>query len=783
MGSRDLRYALRSLRKSPGFVVIAILALGAGLGLSTTMFAVMDAVLHPYTALKDPERLTSITWRFGARSPLSPAELYRYVRDNARSYQALVPVSEVVALLEAGGDLREMLGSRVSSRWFAVTGVRPRLGRAFTASESGDAAILGDRLWRTLHGARRSLDGASVQVNHRTYRVVGVLPRGAGAELLLPLPAGVDEGTVSGEAVTLLGRLKPGVTIVDADHELKAMARLLTDRYGTHAAPFGFNLAPLEARREELRDLHKAMVGAALAVLLIACQNLANLMLARGLARRREVALRLALGASRPAVVWQMFLESGLVTVAGAAAGALVAVWGSFLLGHRMPTEIQWVGLVEPQLSWRVFAASSLLAAISAVLFGLLPTIRVVRGVSLEEPLKADAGTTTGRGHQRFNALVAIEVAVTLVLLMGGGLLLRTVRELQREPPGLDSRSVFRADITAQPILDTVARFARRERVLTQVAAMPEVRDVASSGNQGVPGAAITAEMTGASTHLITMGGYPAVTPTYLKVLGLPILEGRDFELGDLSGPGVAIIDSVAARRLYPAQDPIGRMLKLGGAGSNGAWVRIVGVVRSPYVLEASSRYAPEPAVFVVRSGASPFGQLLIRVKSREPHALVSLQARLHELRDVSVGTLKPWDEARSQDLVSRGFLADVFVAMGVVALALAALGLYGVLAFAVSQRMREFAVRVALGADPGQLRRMVLQDAGAMLLAGIGGGAFVALAAGRMLDAVLVTIQPWDVRSLLLSEALLLAVGLLAALVPAHHAARADPVAILRVT
>jgi putative ABC transport system permease protein len=578
-------------------------------------------------------------------------------------------------------------------------------------------------------------------------------------------------------------RLKPGVTEEEADHELKAMARALTDRYGTPGAPFALNISSVLPRREELRDLHRALLGAALAVLLIACQNLAHLMMARGRARRREVALRLALGASRAAVVRQMFLESAVVTAGGTALGALIAVWGSFVLANRMPRDIEWIGFMEPQLSWRVFAAACLLAAGSAVLFGLLPAIRIVRGVSLDEPLRDESGTTTGRVRRWFDPLVATEVAISLVLMMGAGLLLRTVHELQRSALGPSSRTVFRAQTTASPLPDIGARRTRRERIVAQVARMPEVQDVATAGRIGVRGAAITAEMSGNSTRLLTMGVYPIVTPNYLRVLGLPILEGRDFEAGDASDPGVAIIDPVAAKWLYPGQDPVGRMLKLGGPASDAPWVRIIGVVRSPYSLEASERYAPSPAVFVVQGRINPFGELLIRTRTSDPRALVSLQARLHQLPEVAVGALRPWDEARARDLSSRGFLAAMFVAMGAVALALAALGLYGVLAYAVSRRRREFGIRLALGAEPVQLLRMVMHDGSVMILAGMGAGAFLALGAGRLLDALLVTVLPSDVWALVLSEALLLGVGVLAVLAPALRAMRADPIEILRAT
>jgi ABC-type antimicrobial peptide transport system permease subunit len=292
---------------------------------------------------------------------------------------------------------------------------------------------------------------------------------------------------------------------------------------------------------------------------------------------------------------------------------------------------------------------------------------------------------------------------------------------------------------------------------------------------------AITAEMTQDSPRTIAMRGYPVVSPSYVHVLGLPILRGRDFLPGDEAGSGMAVIDPVAAQRLYPNQDPIGRMIKLGAPASRAPWVPIVGLVRSPYVLDAEGRYAPPPSVFVARPLGGSGGELLIRTTTRDPRTVFRLQSALRSLPGAARTYVRPFDYSREGELASRGFLAKAFVAMGMVALGLAALGLYGVLAYAVSRRMREFAVRVALGAEPRVLLRMVLHDGLVMLLAGIGAGAFVALAAARLLDAVLIAVLPSDVVSLVLSEAVLITVGLAAALVPARRAARANPLEILR--
>jgi putative ABC transport system permease protein len=285
-------------------------------------------------------------------------------------------------------------------------------------------------------------------------------------------------------------------------------------------------------------------------------------MMTRGLAKRRELALRLALGASRGAVVKQMFTECALITIGGAALGAIIAFWGTDLLQNRMPPEVAWVGLVRPQLSWRVFALGAGAAALSSVLFGLLPAMRVAFNLNLDEPLKDDAGTTTGRVRYRYNPLVIAEVGLALVLMMGGGLLLRTVHQLQQEKSDTNDDTLWRGWVYLQRTQDTtVHRIIPTRRALqATIAGVPGVVEFAFRGGRQPRGGVISGEQTQDSTHTITMQSYPIVTPGYLHVVGLPILRGRDFEPGDAAGPGVAILDALAAQRLYPGEEAVGHM-------------------------------------------------------------------------------------------------------------------------------------------------------------------------------------------------------------------------------
>lgn len=780
------RYAWRSLAKSPAFVAIAVIALGVGLGLSTTMFAVMDAVLHPYQPYKDPETLFSINWWFGKRRPpMTEAELYRYIRDNTRSFSAVMAVEgwgQVVLQTPNGQEDVRLI--RIPARYFPVTGMSVELGRPFRAGDGEEVVVVGRELWRKVFGRQREIGDATVRLSDRVYRIVGVMPEGeCGMCARMPNSPGIESGSVQPTSSYLRPyvRLKPGVTREEAQTELRTLAQLLSDRHGVRDAPFAFDLTPRAQQREELRDLQKAMIGAALLVLLIACVNLAHLLLARGLARQRDLAVHMALGATRARVVRQMFTECAIITVAGAALGAVITLWGTDLLQNRMPREVAWVGLVRPQLSWRVFGLAAGAAAVSVVVFGLLPAIKVALGVNLDEPLKNDSGTTTGRMRQRYSPLVVSEVALALVLLMGGALLLRTLQQLTREELNFETRTLYQGwTWWRRGPSDTLPRPSRRVDMLATARGVPGVADVAFQTMSGLRGGGISAERTGDSAAIISARSFLVVTPNFITVLGLPILRGRNFEPGDAAGTGVAIVDPVAAERLYGRQDAVGRMVKLGGPFTDAPWVPIVGVMRSPTVLESNRRGAAPPMVLVCRADTVDQGTMILRLTADDPRIPATLQSRLRSDVGVSVG-IYPFDYERRAELISRGFLAKVFVGMGVVALGLSALGLYGVLAYAVSRRRREFAVRVALGAEPKALLRMVFHDGAVMLLAGTGVGAFAALAASRYLDAVLVSVLPSDVIALVLSEAVLLAVGFAAATAPARRAAKANPLDILR--
>ena len=794
MELRDFRYALRSLKKSPGFVAVAVLSLGLGLGLVTTMFALLDAVTNPYVPYRDADRLYQVSWRWHPRLHIDAFDVYTQVRDRTHSFEAVLPVvAWLGASLDSSADQGAIRAAMVSGRFFSVLGVRTPLGRTLTSADADrQVAVVSDALWRKAFSGRRSLSGASINFNRSVYSVVGVMPRG----MTFPYDAGVwvpmsdsTERTGAGlRNFSALVKLKSGVSLARADTELAALARQLTVRYNAAGAPFYIVLLPVRDDPMHLGDVHFAMLGASLAVLLIACANLANLMLARGLSKRREVALRLAVGASRGAVVWQMFTECVVITVAGALVGLAASVWGTQILATRVPADLWWLGVVLPQLSWRVFVLSALAAAGSAVLFGLIPAIRVANAVSLDEPLKDGAGTT-GRLRHRYSALAVTEVALALALLMGAGLLLKVVRHLSTYDYNFPARKLLQGWVW-RPGLDSVTapqRLAFQLSVVDGVRRVAGVADVATASNAWAPGGAVTAELTADSNRIVSLLSYPVVTPSFLRAMGLPVLQGRDFTDGDLAGNGAVILNTAAAALLYPRQDAVGHMLKLGGAAATAPWVRIVGVCRTALILSDSRDLASahaNPEVYVVRAASVGVQtRLVIRAAGDPAKLAVAVSRSLRSVAPRGNYGVYPLLYGYDAALQSRTFLAQLFASMGSFALVLAAVGMYGVLGYAVSRRIREFAVRLALGAQPSDLLKSVLHDGLVMALAGTGLGAFIALRSAFLLENFLEDVYPTDVGTLVVAEAVLIAVTIVACLAPALRAMRADPIEILRAT
>ena len=798
MIANDLRHAVRSLRKSPGFFAVGTLTLAIALGLGATTYATLDAVRHPYTPIRDVDRVYSIwMWGDGRSGNVTTWDIYTRLRDQGRFFEAISFTSSFAyAAVQAGEQLDNVLVQYAAPSLFELLDVAPIRGRAFNRDPHavGDdgVALVTAEYWRTtLHG--EPLSRATVTVQGETYAVIGVLPPGhwIRGDIWLRAPPSVFETGVGTQGMEAYVRLRRGVTPEMARRKADAIAAALTRDFGTGLRDFRIRLWPMKPPPRELETVHYALAAAALLILLIGCANLANLMLVRGTTRRRELAVRTAVGARRSALVRLLLSEAVLVAIAGAVGGALLAVWGTTLLQHQLPPEIPGIGLLVPRLSWRVFAFGVIATGVTIVLFGLLPALRA-SNVQVNEPLKDTAGTTTGRRQRDFHYLAIGEVALSLAVLMAGFLLIKAADSVAAYDFGYDPHRLWSATVwlgSGTPE-DSLTRFA--DDALTRVRT-----------TDGVLSAAMMAAIGGYTTFSDQAAGqrlggrvyrrtYPIVSPGFLRTLGIPIVRGRDFAEGDRHGTGAVILDEAAADSLWPGDSAVGRMIKISSSwGTRVPWRPVVGIARNAVLdFQTDPDLPREPGIYILRGtdgDSLPMPRRWnIVFRTRDEGAVTALRVQ-HEL-GATLGTrrgvfVRPWIWSFDDVVTGHEFIAAIFVVFAIFALGLAVVGLYGVLAYAANERQREFGVRVALGARAPDLARLVLHDALVMVLAGTAIGAFFAMWGSRTLGTWLYDVPQTDAVALVTAEGILFVTAMLAALGPALRAMRANPLEILRST
>lgn len=800
----DFRYAARSLAKAPLFTGVAVASLGLALALNTSVFALADAVMHPYNPYPEPERIiTPALFGGDPKKPLSIEERFRAVRDEMHVYDAIASYTDLRATMEAGTVVEDHLAVAASPNLFDILGVKPMLGRALRPDGAGSdlqAAVISFSLWnRVFNGAPLSR-GLHFNLGHATYTIVGVMPRG------VHFPGNTDiwvsETTVSRTSETWLRgpvpvlRLRRGATVAAARAELASIAARLTAAYSPRR-PIAARVFPLwmwSGLPPSLFLFQSFLGGTVTMVLIIACANLATMMLARAMARRRETAIRMALGASRRAVVRQVLAECTLIVAGGLVIGVLLTVWALNVIPHFATPYVPSIGDLQPVPSWRVFGFALGATIATIVVAGALPALRAA-ATDPAEPMKEGAGTTTGRLRDRYNPLIVLEVALSTALLMCSGLfLINVVRlaafEFQYAAKRLVVAPLF---VDAKQIRDSGGVEQFYDDLVARARGVPSAVIAATVHNPRPDGGMIYAEEGKSGDHWINSNEYFAVSPEYLRTFRIPILMGRDFEPGDRGGfaPGVVIVDERAAARLWPDMpNPVGRMLKLGTKEAQRPWLRVVGVAQN---VENGPRVdqdlPPEPRIYVVASHDLTRGRNLIvqgdGVGGDRGRAALALAVR-HEIEAfapaMTLPRVEPWLAGYEGRLTATGYMASLFGAFGVFGLILCAVGLYGVLAYTVNRRLREFAVRVALGARRRDVARIVVHDAAVTALAGVGIGAFLALRATRMIAEAMSGMPYATVIALVGAELVLFAAAALAALGPIRRAASADPVEILRV-
>jgi putative ABC transport system permease protein len=799
---QDLRYAVRTLVERPGFAVVAALTIALGVGGTTAMFSVVDAALLRPLPFADPGRLVMV-WASLPGAPQSAASWPEFVdwREQSRSFADMAVWRGQSINLTGTGEPERLIGAFVSDRFFPLLGARIHLGRGFTPDETDPAsvkpvAILSYGLWQRRFGGDAAMLGRTLLLNGQSHTVVGVLgPEFApgrapfdsyfmGSEVFLPAPYFPNKkGLARGESEMLvIGRLRPGLTAEQAQTDLAVVARRLEQAYPETHAGRGVQVVSLhEQIVGPLRPALLVLLGAIGLVLVIACANVANLLLARASRRRRELAMRAALGAGRARLLRQLLTESALLATAGGALGLLVGHWGlAFLLAVAPPDALPATVTIDG----RVLAFALALTAGTGLLFGLVPAIHASRA-DLDTVLKeAGRGGSGTAGHRFRDGLVVAEVTLSLVLLIGAGLLVRSALALQRADPGFRADHVltaeFRLPPSKYPEPRAIAAFLRQARERLQavpgIDSVALVRAVPFSGNGG----STTYQVEGLPEPpkgRETVAQLNIVSPDYFRTMGIPRLKGRDFETRDTAdAPTVAIINDTLARHSWPGTDPIGRRLQLREAG----WATVVGVVGD--VRHSGPAEPPQPQIYTTHEqDARIFACVVARTSGDAMAMAAPMRAALWSVdKDQPV-----WKVRALEQLVagSRGRSRALSLLVGVfalVAVTLSGVGIYGVMSYAVSQRTREIGIRMALGAESRRVMRLVVGRALALTGVAIVLGAAGAAVMGRLLDKLLFGVRPADPTTFVAAAAMLATVGVLAAYLPARRAARIDPVRAL---
>jgi putative ABC transport system permease protein len=786
----DLKWAARSLRRQPGFTALALLTLALGVGATTTAFTVLDTVLLRPLPYADADRLVFLRERTTDGKLLPPSyPNFSDWRDQAKSFTGVVSTSFAPpATVSVGSEPVRATTMGVSRQFFRVLGVRPVVGREFTDAENavggpeGAGVMVSHAFWRDQMGSRTPL--GAIRFGAESVPVIGVLPPGIRvideADLYFAHERG--PGTVrSAHNYRVFARLAPNATLASSRAEMATISRALRATYGEDTQAADVDVMPLrDFLVGDYRLMLAVVFGAAAMVLLIACTNLVSAQLARGLSRQREVAVRSALGASRGRLVRLLFIETGLLVVIGSAFGALAAVLLTRVV--KLLGAGQVPRLDELAVNGRVLAFVGAVAVTTAVIAGLYPAIRLAGGVPADA-LRASRGDGTIVRKSVWRMLVGFEVATAVILLVGSALLIRTLHNILTADTGFEAKGVVTAAISPRGLTPEQV-----ERIRAELAAVP-----------GVTGAAFTTQLPLAWGNVaapvrrpgdpvdrdwIAMGGFRVVTPSYFSVLRQPVLRGRAFTEQDRQGTQlVAIVTPGIAEKLWPGQDPIGKIV-----GTNymvDVWMTVVGVVS-----EASSWTMPRGSQneifvpFAQQPNAEPArSQLVATVRTAgDPSTLIPVvRERLRRLAPDSPARLSTLEERISRSAADRRFAMFALTAFGVIALVLAGIGIYGVMSYTVVTRTREIGIRMALGAAPGVVRGEVLRGAATMALGGIALGTIAGLFATKYLASSLYGISRRDPVAFLVGGVVLLAAALLGAYLPARRSSRVDPLVAIR--
>jgi putative ABC transport system permease protein len=806
---QDVRFALRTLRKSPGFTLVAVMALAIGIGGNTAIFSLVDAIRARALPFRDPEALVQLWGNvLRARVERRGASYPDYLdwRAQAKSFVDMAATNQQLMTLSGVDETERIPTEFVAAPYFSLLGVNAARGRTFLDGEDLVAApaavvVLSDGLWKRRFGADPQIVGRSITLNAQPYTVVGVMPPGFNglsdtAQLWVPFASYAPPATMAQRGTrgfTALARLKPGVTVAAAQSEMDAISAGLEKAYPATNDKRGVEVSPLDVELfGTLRPALLTLMAAVAFVLLIACANVANLLIARSEARRREIAVRTALGAGRGRLLRQLITESCVLTALGAAAGLLLARSAVTVLIAQSP--VTFPSFVTPGLDLRVAAFTIAVSLLCGILVGLAPGLQA-RSVDLNGALKESARGSDGRRSQRLrNALVVAELALAVVLLVGAGLMIRSVRNLIALDPGFDPAGVLtlrvsvprtNAPASAPP---PGAQTAPPEPVVSaatlieRVRTVPGVTTVALGTDLPLDGSSSASFYSAEGMPPVTAQNIPRayvhrVSPEFFATLRIPLLAGRTFTEQELTpnSPSIVVSDRVV-KRFWPGQDPIGKRLKFGALASQNPWLTVVGVVGEVKYRGLPENPTADPDLYLPFANRNAQYSLAVRA-SVPPSTLVAPLRAVIRAIDPSIPV---YNTATMEELVATQTSQSRFTmwlmgAFAAVALSLSVIGLYGVMSYLVSQRTREIGIRLALGAAGGDILRLVVGNGTRLIALGIAIGVAASFALQRLVASLLFGVTAADGASAV-AIAILAIVALIACYLPAARATRVDP-------
>jgi len=803
---RDLRFAARALRKSPGFAAVTVLTLALGIGANTAIFTIVHTILIERLPYGEPGRLVAL-WEESVRRPghpntISPGNLIRW-QERATVFASIAGLSDRRANLTGQGEPEELVVQKVTSNFFSTLGVQPILGRGFTPEEGSDGrngvVVLSFGLWQRRFGGDSSIVGKVIRLNDQPYVVIGVMPSdfgfflksgsqvGKGAEAWAPFAFTAAMREPNGRWMSAVARLKPGVDLAAARTQMAAIAAGLAADFPRMDTGWGVKIVPLHDELSgEMRPVLLALFGAVAFVLLIACANVASLLLARGTSRVREMAIRTALGAGRPRILAQLLTENLLLAVFGGAAGILIAKWGVRVLLAASPADLTGFGPVR--LNGPVLAFTAVLSLATAAICGLAPALMGSRP-DVQDSLKEGSrgGGTGPRTLVLREAFVVSQVALAVVLLTGAGLMLRSLRALNSVPPGFEAKGVLTARVTLPRVkYDDAKALQFFDQAVVRVSALPGVREAGAVSF--LPFAGL-----GAATDYQVYGepaaqaGQDAATVVricdngYFRALRIPLLRGRwftDREIAQRSG--VVLISESLARASFPGKDPLGRKIVIDMKDTNDP-SEIIGVVGD--IRDIDLARAPSPTVYWPPAELSMNAMTLTIRTQGDPMASVpAVQSVIQSIdKNQPLSDVRTMDQWIAASFARENFGSKVLLLFAGLALFLAVIGIYGILSFIVSQRAAEIGIRAALGADARAIRVLILRDGTRLLAIGVTIGIPLALLATRTLSSLLYQARGTDVATFCAVVMILAAASLFASFLPANRAARVAPAEALR--